>query len=245
MSKIGFVSDIHSNIEALESVLSFLEGEKCDSIICLGDVVGYGGAPKECIRRIRELKIPTVKGNHDDYVSDIFGTLGAHLREEVKKAIGWTQSKLDFDEVGWLGDLPMQLDFDGFSVIHSSFARIAWSYCLDEDSFASSFTNQKMKLAFCGHSHRPLIGVDVPDESKPFVDYIRSQAIPEEYKTMVNVGSVGQPRDRDPRACTVIYDTDTRGCFLHRVEYDIESAQKRIMAAGLPERFAARLSEGR
>lgn len=244
MSKIGLISDIHGNIEALKTVLDFLNQEGCEKLICLGDVVGYGGSPKECLQLIRELKIPTVKGNHDDYVADIFGILGAHLRPEIQEAIAWTQKQLDFDEIGWLSKLPMQLDFPEFSVIHSSFASNHWSYCLDEETFAANFKKQKKQLVFCGHSHRPLLGLNIPEEPFPFVDYIREDPLPKDFMVMVNIGSVGQPRDHDPRAATVIFDTETRICRLCRLEYDIASAQQKIRDAGLPARFADRLAVG-
>ncbi len=244
MAKIGLISDLHANIEALDAVLAVLDGEKCDRLVCLGDVVGYGASPRQCLKKVRELRIPTVKGNHDDYVADIFGVLGAHLRPEIREAIAWTQSQLDFDEAGWLGNLPMQLDFEGFSVIHSSFASNHWSYCLDEQTFAANFAKQTKQLVFCGHSHRPLVGMNVPGEPVPFVDYVREDPLPADYPVMVNIGSVGQPRDHDPRACCAVYETESRVCRLLRVEYDIAAAQQKILAAGLPKRFAERLAAG-
>ena len=245
MTKIGLISDVHSNIEALEAVLKELDSRGVDQILCLGDVVGYGASPLECIKTLQDRDILTVKGNHDDYVTDITGELGRHLRAEVRDAIAWTQNKLGFDGVGWLTKLPMTLDFEEFSIIHASYSPLRWAYCLDEATFNVNFQYQKPQLAFCGHSHAPLIGLEMPAGQQPFVDYIHGQKIPEDCKVMVNVGSVGQPRDENPRAACVIYEMESRTLELVRVEYDVAAAQQKILKAGLPERFAMRLAIGK
>jgi len=244
MTKIGFISDIHGNIDALQAVLTRLEQCGCGMVFCLGDIVGYGAGPSECIKLIREREIPAVMGNHDEYVTLLMDPGVEKLREDVRQAIYWTQSNLSMDDLRWLASLPMRIETEEFTVLHASFHTVKWAYCLDEATFTANFKLQTMPLAFCGHSHSPLLGIEVPDDT-PYVDYIRKTIIKPDLKYMINVGSVGQPRDRDPRASAVTYNLESRELELLRVEYDIAAAQARIRAAGLPEKFAVRLQEGR
>jgi len=243
MTKIGFISDIHGNVEALQAVLAKLDQLGCDKIFSLGDIVGYGANPSECIKIIRERGLPAVMGNHDEYVTLLMDPGVEKLREEIQQAIYWTQNNLSMDELRWLANLPMRIETDDFTVLHASFHTIRWAYCLDEATFAANFKQQNVYLAFCGHSHSPLLGMEVPNET-PYVDYIRKTVLKPGLKYMINVGSVGQPRDRDPRACAVIYDLESNELELLRIEYDIAAAQAKIRAAGLPEKFAIRLQEG-
>lgn len=245
MTKIAFISDIHGNFDALLAVMTALKEEACDLTLCLGDIVGYGPSPCECVDFIRQNNIQAVLGNHDEYVTLLMDTRVERLREDIRIAVEWTQSQLPMDALKWLSRLPFEMAAeDVFTFIHGSFAPGKWGYCLDEGTFAANFKNQEAQLAFCGHSHSPLIGIDRPGGT-PVVDYIRHCKLPENEKIMINVGSVGQPRDRDPRACAVTYVVETRELKLHRVEYDIAVVQEKIKAAGLPEKFAQRLEVGR
>ena len=245
MTKIGFFRDVHGNLEALTAILARLDKLSCDLLVCLGDVVGYGANPAECIQIIRERDIPCVMGNHDEYVSSFIEPETSKLRPEILKSIEWTQKQLSLDDIKWLAELPMRLQLgDEIVALHSSFARPKWSYCLDEVTFAANFAHQDCNLAFCGHSHTPLIGIDMPGHL-PFVDFIRPYAIPADRKVMVNVGSVGQPRDRDPRACACIYQLETREIETIREPYDIVTAQNKIYMARLPDRFGLRLASGK
>ena len=245
MTKIGIFSDVHSNIEALTAVLKRLEDEGCDMLLCLGDVVGYGASPNECMQVIREKEIPCLMGNHDEYVQMIMDPAISKLREEVQKSIEWTQNQLTLEDLKWLGKLPYRLELeDELICIHSSFAPGRWPYCRDEKSFHDNLVEQPAQLAFCGHSHRPLVGIETGDDV-PFVDFIKSMDLPSDRKVMVNVGAVGQPRDGDKRACCCTYELESRHLELIRVEYDIETAQNRIFFARLPEKFALRLEAGK
>ncbi|MGI5922582.1 MAG: metallophosphoesterase family protein [Lentisphaeria bacterium] len=245
MTKLGFISDIHGNIDALEAVLARLDKEGCELILCLGDIVGYGAAPEQCVNLIREREMHCVLGNHDEYVTLLMDPRVERLRDEVRHSVAWTQAQLSMDNLKWLAKLSNQIDAELFGLCHGAYGPNPWAYCLDEETFKRNFQHQPCQLAFCGHSHKPLIAVDLPDRDLPMVDYIRHCKVPEDNKVMINIGSVGQPRDNDPRACAVIYDADNRELQLIRVEYDIEAAQKKIRAASLPERFAARLAIGR
>ncbi len=245
MTKIGLFSDVHSNIEALEAVLKRLDEEGCDMLLCLGDVVGYGASPNECLQLIRDREIPCLMGNHDEYVQLLMDPSVAKLREEVRQSIEWTQSKLTLEDLKWLGKLPYRLELeDEMLCIHSSFAAGRWPYCRDEKSFHDNFAEQPVQLAFCGHSHRPMVGIDTGEET-PYVDFIRPMELPSDKKVMVNVGSVGQPRDGDNRACACTYVLETRHLELLRIPYDIETAQNRLFFARRPETFALRLETGK
>ncbi len=245
MTKLGFISDIHSNIDALQAVLAALDKDGCELILCLGDIVGYGGAPEPCVNLIREREIPCVLGNHDEYVTLLMDPRVERLRADVRQSIEWTQAQLSMDNLKWLSKLTNHIDAEIFSLCHGAFGPNPWAYCMDERTFKRNFEFQPCQLGFCGHSHAPLIAVELPDHELPMVDYIRHCKVPEDSKVMINIGSVGQPRDSDPRASSVTYDTDTRELHLLRVEYNIEAAQEKIRAAGLAEKFASRLAVGK
>ena len=244
MTKVGFLSDIHANYAALQSVLSKLDDEMCDVTICLGDIVGYGPSPVECLHAIREREIPCVLGNHDQYATMLLNSRMEKLRDDVKVSIEWTQTQLSMDDLKWLSQRPMRMAAEDFSVVHGAFGPRPWIYCANEKSLIQNFAHQDVPLGFCGHSHVPLIALD-RGEMAPVLDYLQTMAIPDAPNVMVNVGSVGQPRDRDPRAACVTYVLETREVHLLRVPYDIADTQARIRAAGLPEAFAARLEQGR
>ncbi len=246
MTRIAFISDIHANMEALNAVLQEIDKHGADMIICLGDVVGYGPNPKECIDIIRSREIPTIKGNHDDYCSMLFeADITKRLRDDIKTSIEWTQTQLSFDDVDWLAKLPESLASDeDFNLIHGSNTPNHYNYCRDEETIKLNFEYQQYPLSFCGHSHSPLIGLDRGAEL-PYVDYIRKQTIKPDAKVLVNVGSVGQPRDGDPRATVVYYEYEERALSISRIPYNIKITQEKIRAANLPEKFAARLAVGK
>ena len=249
MTKLAIISDIHSNIDAFEAVLAHIDEKGADMIINLGDIVGYGPAPVECMDLIHKREIQSVLGNHDEYVTLIMDPRVEKLREDIRTVVEWTQSQLSMEDLKWLSKLPMRMDAEYFEILHASYAPVRWSYCLDENTFAINFKFQEPMLAFCGHSHSPLIALDNGEESKPLVDYIRGEShkikLPEDRKIMVNVGSVGQPRDRDPRACVVFYELEQRELWLDRVPYDLEKAKERFVKAELPERFGERILLGK
>ena len=246
MTRIAFISDIHANLEALNAVLQEIDTHGADMIICLGDVVGYGPNPKECIDVIRSREIPTIKGNHDDYCSMLFeADITKRLRDDIKTSIEWTQTQLTFDDIDWLAKLPESLASDeDFNLIHGSNTPNHYNYCRDEETIKLNFEYQQYPLCFCGHSHSPLIGVDRGEEL-PYVDYIRKQTVKPDAKVLVNVGSVGQPRDGDWRAAFAVFSPKEALVQLYRVEYDIATTQQKIIDAGLPQRLADRLAVGR
>lgn len=245
MTRIALISDIHANLEALTAVNADIKNTGADMTVCLGDIVGYGPDPAACVDFIRANDIQTVMGNHDEYVTLLMDPRIDRLRDEVKASIEWTQSKLSMDDLTWLAKLPYRMDADIFSITHGSYSpRNHFAYCRDEESFAENFTGQTSQLAFCGHSHRPLVGIQTPD-GRIFVDYIRDGELPADGKVMVNIGSLGQPRDENPCACVVYYDLETRHVALRRISYDFHTTMQKIMRSPLPEKFAKRLELGK
>lgn len=246
--KIAVLGDIHSNLEALTAVLEETERLGCEKYVCIGDIVGYNANPKECIEIVRSLDLlGVVMGNHDSYTSNSQELIGFNL--QAAQAVEWTRKQLSEEELQWLGELPLKRDIfltspsARFSIVHSTMDNPGmWGYIFDRYTAAASMQYQWTPLCFFGHTHTPL-AFDKTDEIEGGL-YESLQILPN-HKYLINVGSVGQPRDRDPRAAFVIYDVEASAVSLHRVEYDIEESQRKILAAGLPERLAERLSYGR
>lgn len=249
MTRVAVISDIHSNIDAFKAVLTHIDSVGADMIISLGDIVGYGPCPNECLQLIHDREIPSVMGNHDEYVTLLMDPRVEKLRPEIRQVVEWTQGQISMSDLKWLSKLPMRMDADVFEILHASYSPVRWAYCLDEATFANNFQYQTAKLAFCGHSHSPLVAYELEGEAKPLVDYIRGPShktvLPEGQKIMVNVGSVGQPRDNDPRSCVVFYEVERRELWLERVPYDTKAARERFVAAKLPERFGDRILIGK
>jgi len=247
MTKLAIISDIHANSVALEQVLAAIDEQGVDMTICTGDVVGYGPRPKECVDHLREREIPCLLGNHDQYVTLLMDPRLERLREDIRVSVEWTQAQLPMEHLKWLAALPMRFDMEDldFSFVHGAFGPKPWLYCSSSKCFAVNFAHQDVPLAFCGHSHVPALGIYTGEDEEVSVKYLRKATIPDAEKVMVNVGSVGQPRDKDPRAAFVLFTIESREVELVRVPYDIAETQKQIREAGLPDKAAARLEEGR
>ncbi len=242
MAKIAILGDIHSNIEALDVVLADAQEQGVNEYLCTGDVVGYNASPSECIKRIRELGCPVTKGNHDFYICTAALNLD-DFNPHAALGVKWTREQLTEDELQWLRDLPMTYTSKGITIVHATMDRPEnFGYVFDNLQASANFTNQVTPICFHGHTHCPMI-------------YERSAAgtfriDPQDFKLQmgrkyfINVGSVGQPRDGDPRATYVIYDSMAKTITFRRLNYDIAAAQERIRLAGLPERLAERLTYG-
>lgn len=242
--RIAVIGDIHANIDAFTATLDAIDASAADRIVSTGDITGYGGAPRECIALLRTRGIPTVMGNHDEYVTQLGGTW--RIQADAQAAIHWTQLALRPEEIRWLGGLPRLLDVQGFHMLHASHAWWPrWPYVINRRTAMQNFLFQPGRIAFNGHSHLPLLVTHLPGAMpviQPLHDEMR---LPEDRQTLIAVGSVGQPRDGDPRACFVMLDTAAQTVQVRRVAYDIARAQRRIIQAGLPEDLAVRLDEGR
>lgn len=241
MSELAVISDIHGNLQALKAVLEDIRNRGIREVICLGDVVGYGGNPAECIDLIRSCGIETIKGNHDEMVSGL-PVIGM-VREGIIESTRISRTQLKADQLQWLRNLPMKLEGDGYQAVHSSLYQPEhWNYVLRPDAAFLSMSKQTKSLCFIGHTHRPAFWVEGKEQT---IEPTVIEDIKPGLKHVINVGSVGQPRDYDERACYVIYRPEKPDVMFVRLAYEIEVAQKAIRDAGQPSSFAQRLSTGR
>jgi diadenosine tetraphosphatase ApaH/serine/threonine PP2A family protein phosphatase len=248
--RIAILSDIHGNLEALEATLQDVRLKVCDRIVCLGDIVGYGANPQECVERIRSVVWAdeqgeyVVKGNHDDAAS---GGDDSFFNRDAQRAIRWAKDQLDPDIRRWLANLPMDRRIgDRVYLVHSSpVDPPQWNYVVSMPDAYGAFQHFTEQMCFIGHSHVPFHVAKHRTEDEVLVEPDNSLKVLEEYQYLSNVGSVGQPRDGDPRACYVVVDLDQNTIDRHRVDYDRELAAEKIRQAGLPEFLADRILRGR
>lgn len=239
--RVLVISDIHSNRTALKAVL-YAAGE-VDQVWCLGDVVGYGPDPNECIEMLAEMdNLSCLLGNHDAAVMGVLDQTA--FNEDANTAIQWTRDRITRENLGFLESLEPMLIKENVTLVHGSPRNQLWEYILDPGTVRLNLPELTTSYCFHGHSHIPLYfhtGLSYKSEWRVVKDGERIELTP---ITFVNPGSVGQPRDQDPCASAAIYDTLDHTWLLLKVKYDIESVQERIMAAGLPIRHALRLAEG-
>ena len=239
--KYAIVADIHANLDAFQVVLDDIKSQKADHVVCLGDVVGYNANPRECLQIVREMNIPCVKGNHDEYCStdDVLEGFNPNAAD----AVHWTREQLAAEDREWLRDLKYTKMVANFMIVHATLdAPQRWGYVFDKLAAAASFPYQNTQVCFFGHTHVPV--AFMRDTVVRGGTYSKFKIDPAK-KYFINVGAVGQPRDNNPKAAYVIYDMAAGAIELRRLEYDIAAAQKKIIAAGLPERLAERLEFGR
>lgn len=251
--RVGIISDIHGNIEALRAVFDQLEKRGCDELVCLGDIVGYGPSPGECIDFLREKNVISVKGNHDHYVvsgnehPDSFG-----ITESACKAVKWTREVLSREQIDWLDSLPFTLKRGDATFIHAAVDTAEgeyWPYIFDVHSAMFHFYFQETTFAFFGHIHVPLLFAHQCNDSAPptiWVEKLKDRDFREfyDYKFLINPGSVGQPRNCDPRGSAIIFDMTTKEMEIVAAEYDVKLTCGKIIAAGLPGDLAHRLGKG-
>jgi predicted phosphodiesterase len=239
--KYAILGDIHANLEALETVLEDAKAQGVTHFVCIGDLIGYNANPSECLEKVRELDAPVVMGNHDYYGSREDKLVGFHpMAAEV---INWTRNQLNDEQKEWLRNLPYSRRVETFTIVHSTLDNPhKWGYVLDRYDAESNFNYQTTSVCFYGHTHIP-IAFEKGDEIRSGL-YSKIK-IKVGRKYFINVGSVGQPRDGDPRAAYVIFDMLNNSIELRRLEYDLSKVQEKILAAGLPNKVAARLATGR
>jgi predicted phosphodiesterase len=239
--RIAIFGDIHANLEALNTVLEDSKDHGCEQWVCLGDVVGYNADPSKCLEIIRDLDCPIVKGNHDEDAS------GDHSLEAMNpiaaEALAWTRSQLTDEQREWLRKVRMVRQVENFTIVHSTLDQPnSWGYVTNKFDAMSNFSYQFTNLCFHGHTHVPRIFVRSARVKEVAADSVVIEA---GMKYFINAGSVGQPRDGDWRACYCIYDLKTQTVTFRRLEYDLATTQKKILAADLPESLASRIAEGR
>ncbi len=248
--RIGVLGDIHGNLEALTAVVDRMKAEeRIDLWVQVGDIVGYGADPMPCIDLVRELGCVVSIGNHDAAVVDRLDT--EYFNAYAKAAIEWTRENLDREYLEYLDQLPLFVEDNEaqFTVVHGSMHMPEqFGYVISTVEAVDSMRKQRTPIAFVGHSHVPAAYMQregSPVEDLEFIFRSEIQGDIRGYsKVLVNVGSVGQPRDEDRRAAYCVYDNETQELAIRRVEYDIEAAQRKILAAGLPQVLAERLALG-
>lgn len=245
--KYAIFGDIHANWEALEAVLADASAQGCTEHVCLGDVVGYNANPRECLQKIREMGCPLVKGNHDEEAA--LETSLEGLNPLAARALHWTRESLTPEERQWLSEIKLVRQVRDFTIVHATLDTPAgWAYVTNKFDAMASFSYQFTQLCFHGHTHTPRFYVKhgsveaVAGEDGPLG---RTITIAEGSKYFINAGSVGQPRDGDWRASYAIYDVGNRTVTVRRLEYDLQTAQRKILDAGLPEMLANRLAIGK
>ncbi len=240
--RILIISDVHANLSALDAVL--VDAGQVDAVWCLGDLVGYGPDPNECIQRIQQLpNLTCLEGNHDAAVSGKIDV--AAFNSEARQGVLWTQSVIELQNLEFLHNLTSHTLVDSVSLAHGSPREPIWEYVMDTRIASMNFDHFDTPFCFVGHSHFPIRFQKRNEQGKaelsiPQVDSSTTM-VP---RAIFNPGSVGQPRDHDPRAAYAIFDPDRQTWTSHRVEYDIPSVQIRMRAAKLPPRHIQRLGAG-
>jgi len=242
----GVLSDIHSNPQALDAVLAEMRKRGAAGFLCCGDIVGYGPDPNEVIERLRALpSFHGVLGNHD---LAMLGRMNLDwFNEPAREAIAHARKTMTAASRKWLESLPVRVETEKFSIVHGSPRNPAEEYLVTIQQFHDNCQHFKASPCFVGHSHLPLCFLMKEPvsivESGPLSEGQRV-AVPAGVRSVINPGSVGQPRDHDARACAGTYDDEARLFELMRVPYNVKEVQDRILATGLPEFLALRLSYG-
>jgi len=237
---VAILSDIHSNLEALSTALEYIhKSGRIDDTICLGDVVGYGADPGECIKICREEASVILMGNHDQAVFEEKYPADFNLR--AAEAVLWTREKLSGSDRSYLSSLPFVWTRENLRFVHATPDQPEqWGYILSEYDAQMKFSAFSEEICFIGHSHVP----SIYSERKPPVVRNGKYFFTHGEKYIINVGSVGQPRDLNPQLAFGIFDTDEWSFRLVRLDYDIKTASRKILEAGLPSILAVRLSRG-
>jgi Predicted phosphoesterase len=239
--RIALFGDIHSNLEALQSVLADAQLQGCTHYICLGDLVGYSADPVACLELVRSLGCPVIKGNHDEQAA-MSGSLEG-FTDLAAAAMDWTRRQIGEPDQAWLRSLRLQRVIRDFTVVHATLdTPHKWGYVATPGDAAASFTYQHTPVCFFGHTHEPFLFSTGFLVKKKTFDQVQLKP---GTQYLINIGSVGQPRDQDWRAAYVIYQPETLEVELRRIPYDIATTQRKILAAGLPAELAERLALGK
>ena len=267
--KYAILSDVHSNYDAFDSVLRRCAEMKIDRYLFLGDLVGYNAEPARCMALAREVEfLAAVRGNHDEYVVS-GNTEQAGFNSNATIAIKWTRTQLSDDDMDYLDALPLRATVPDtpITLVHATLdSPETWGYIFDAHHAVASLTYQRTQLCFCGHSHVPVafdkaplaVGrklverIDTWESNFAYpeadTDFSLADELPVQlekgHKYLFNIGSIGQPRNGDPRSSFAVYDDEAQTVTRYRQPYDVAAAQEKVRAAGLPERLAFRLGVG-
>jgi len=238
----AILSDVHGNLESFRAVIEDLRGEKVERVAYLGDVVGYGADPNDCLTLLEGLTDWVVAGNHD------YGSIGLTdidvFNPSARSAILWTRDQLLPENRIYLRNLLLRRQIGEITFVHATPNQPEdWNYIFTFPEAEEAFQSLTGGLAFIGHSHRPLILAKEKDSEVRVIDH-EEVILESGIRYIINVGSVGQPRDGHPEAAYGLYDETVKAYRLKRVDYDVATAQKKIIKAGLPSFLAQRLSRG-
>jgi predicted phosphodiesterase len=240
--RVAVVSDIHSNLHALEAVLAAIEAEAPDELWCLGDLVGYGPRPNECCAVVAERADVCLAGNHDLAVR---GTIDlAEFGGDAGVAATWTRAVLEPAAKELLDRLEPEGAAHGVALYHGSARDPIWEYVLGDEAALATLELAGSPLVLVGHSHVALRLVDGRGELEGGLAPAGTEVELDGVRALLNPGSVGQPRDGDPRAAYLLLDLDARRAAFRRVEYDVQRTQREMREAGLPQMLAGRLELG-
>ncbi len=241
--RYGIFSDIHSNLEAFDAVIAAYKDEAIDKYLCLGDIVGYAANPNECVEKIMALDVLSVAGNHDWASAGLFSL--DYFNQIAKDALIWSRDNLALENRGFLGSLKLSHENDDLTLVHGTLHEPQeFYYMIDEHDAFATFDLLKTGVCFIGHTHTAEIFVK---DKKGMLHYRKDNFVKLDKadKYIINVGSVGQPRDGNPDAAYCIYDTDKKEVCIKRVKYNIDAARKKIIIAGMPRFLADRLLVGK
>ena len=231
--KYAIISDIHSNLEALQKAFEIIDKKKVDVIICLGDIVGYGANPNECVNIVKERCSIVLLGNHDNAAIDT--TNASDFNHLARAAIQWTHDELTEESAKYLASLPYTAAKENLFFVHSSpRTPEAWDYILSREEAIYAFQFFSEKICFIGHTHVPGI----------FSLSNKVREINQNERYIINVGSIGQPRDGNPMLSFGIFDIDQWSYQHIRSPYDIQTASMKIMERGLPQELSIRILYG-
>ena len=247
---LGILSDPHANLFALEAVLQDVDSVRPDVLICLGDFVGYGAQPNEVVRMLKDRCEISLAGNHD--LAVLGSRLAPRMNEMATAAADWTRERIDEETRSFLERLPSQGQIEAISFAHGSLRDPVAEYVLDVGTAAANFDEHDFDVAFVGHTHVPAAFWMELNSMRVRAGRLAVSADRNEVefsfdsvgRLLLNPGSIGQPRDGDPRAAWATWEPKKRVITMRRVEYPIAYAQGAIRKAGLPEPLAARLAAG-
>lgn len=245
--RLAVFADIHANIEALQAVVEDFQNQQIDRYICLGDLIGYGANPNECIDLVRSLpNVIVILGNHD--AAATWGTTPFGMSKAAQQVIFWSMEQLTEQNVSFIKNLePTRVMGDMIFSHANPYNPKAWRYVNSRKYAARTFSETAERLVFIGHTHRPMIitrknffqmSFEEPDPSTAYT-------VTSTNRQIYNCGSVGQPRDGQPLACYLIYDTRSQLLTYRRISFDYQKTAAKILAAGLPAYLANRLAKGR
>lgn len=241
--RYGIFSDIHANLEALEAVIEAYKNESIDQYLCVGDVIGYAVNPQQCIEKIKTLCRVSVAGNHDWAGVDLFSV--DYFNPDAREAIFWSRRNIENMDRFFLESLKLVYKNEDLTLVHGTLeAPQDFNYMTDGYVAWETFRVLGTDICFVGHSH--VAGMFIKDSSEG-IHYREENSldIKKENKYIINVGSVGQPRDGNPNAAYCIYDTDKKEVEIKRISYDFEVTRKKIIEVGLPRFLGDRLALGR